>query len=317
MPASVSVRNAARGLLAACLLSLLCVVPASADDRPRHPDWNRRDGVAQGTVTHHQLKRSSVYPRTVRHYSVYKPAGMVNGSLKEPAALMIFLDGHAYVKEGGEFNVPAVFDNLIAAGEMPPCVGIFIDPGFLARQLEGRQLPENRGWSPTPGNRANEYDTVSDEYNRFLTKDLLPAAFEEAGIDKSQVSPKPEMHATCGSSSGGICAFKIAWFAPDEYGKVISHIGSFVDIKGGHNFPPMIRKADKKPIRIAIQDGSNDLSNQFGNWWLANQQMASAFEFKEYDYKTYWGEGGHNGQDASRVLPDELKWIWRDWKERG
>ena len=242
---------------------------------------------------------------------------MVDGTLKQPAALMVFFDGHAYVRDGGDFDVPAVFDRLIAAGEMPPTVAVLVDPGFLPRQLQltGGDLPEKRGWEPTPANRSVEYDTVDDAAARFVLTDLLPAAYEAAGIDPSQVSADPAMRAACGSSSGGICAFRLGWFAPDQFGKVISHIGSFTDIRGGHNFPPMIRQEDVRSIRVVLQDGRNDLDNRFGNWWLANQQMAAALAFREYDHKTYWGDGGHNGRDAGKVFPDELRWLWRDWSE--
>ena len=300
------------------MLALLAMtLPAAiAEDTPRHPDSLRRPNVVQGQVSDFLFGHSRVYPNTKRHYSVYKPAAMVNGSLREPAALMVFLDGHAYLSDG-QFATPTVLDNLIAAGDMPPTVGVFLDPGFTRKQLieTGGKLPEPRGWNPTPANRSNEYDKVSDDFAKFLLDELLPQAFAAADIDPNRVSGDPKMRAICGSSSGGIAAFKVAWYRPDAFGKVISHIGSFVDIQGGHAFPPMVRKEDKRDIRVVIQDGSGDLDNRFGNWWLANQQMAAALKFREYDHKTYWGEGGHNGHDASRIFPDELRWLWRDWKD--
>ena len=291
---------------------------ATADESERHPDWQRREGIPRGEVTEHTHTTpgdAPIYPGTKRYFSVYKPAAMVDGTLETPAALMVFLDGHAYVREGSEFNTPAVLDNLIAAGDIPPMVAVFIDPGFYERQLEDGKLPEKRGWNPRPGNRSVEYDTVSDEYGRWLHETLLPAAYEAAGIDPPAVSINPLRRGLCGSSSGGICAFKVAWFNPSQFAIVISHIGSFTDIRGGHNFPPMVRKEDKRPLRVVLQDGTGDLDNQFGNWWLANQQMAAALAFREYDHKTYWGEGGHNQTDGGRIFPDEMKWLWRDWRK--
>ena len=284
--------------------------------------------VPAGTVTEGTFAESAVFPGTARRYSLYVPAQYGPAT---PAALMVFQDGHAYVKRGGDFDVPATFDRLIHAGEMPPTVAVLIDPGFSARQMERTfpdGLPEGRGWQVKadgkpvkPGNRSVEYDTVTDAYARFLTGELLPVA-----LDGLNVSDDPARRGICGSSSGGIAAFSVAWFTagePGGFGKVISHIGSFTGIRGGlgggvpggHEYPVMIRKADPKPIRVALQDGSGDLSNQHGDWWLANRQMASALKFKGYDHKTWWGEGGHNGKDAGKAFADELRWLWRDWRE--
>ena len=238
---------------------------------------------------------------------------------------MVFQDGHAYVNDEkwADFRTPTVFDNLIHKGEMPPTIGVFVDPGIFDRQLEDGEMPAKRGWNnPRPGNRANEYDVLSDAYVNFLLTEILPdvekqlaASRKERGGKPITISTDPKMRAICGSSSGGICAFTVAWERPDEFGKVISHIGSFTNIRGGHVYPALVRaEKEPRPIRVALQDGSGDLNNDYGNWWLANQQMASSMEYRKWDVKTWWGEGGHNGQDAGRVFPDELKWLWRDWK---
>src|SRR5215813_7580413 len=82
-----------------------------------------------------------------------------------------------------------------------------------------------------------------------------------------------------GISSGGICAFTAAWERPDLFSKVLSHVGSFTNIRGGDVYPGMIRKTERKPIRVFLQDGSNDLDNEHGSWPLANQQMAAALKY--------------------------------------
>ncbi|MEP0062129.1 alpha/beta hydrolase, partial [Rhodopirellula bahusiensis] len=129
------------------------------------------------------------------------------------------------------------------------------------------------------------------------------------------ITDTPELRAICGNSSGGICAFSVAWFRPDSFRKVMSHIGSFVNIRGGDHYPAMLRKTDPKPIRVFLQDGSGDLDNRHGNWPLANQQMAAALAFQKYDYKFVYGEGGHNGKHGGSIFPDSLRWLWRGWKE--
>ena len=85
-----------------------------------------------------------------------------------------------------------------------------------------------------------------------------------------------------------------------------------MNIRGGHHYAAMIRKTDRKPIRIFLQDGSEDLDNTHGNWPLANQQMAKSLAFKDYDYKFVYGAGGHNGIHGGAILPDSLRWVWRE-----
>lgn len=298
-----------------CLLLSLVVItgvmlapPALADlpeivPGPYHhgSDSSAIAGVPQGKVTEHELLDSSVYPGTKRRYSVYVPA-QYDGS--QPAALMVFQDGHAYVGPDGDFRATTVFDNLIHRGEMPITIGVFVDPGTKG------ELSEKRGWNPRPTNRSIEYDTVSDDYARFLLEDLLPEATQ--GL---RVSENPELRAICGMSSGGICAFSVAWFRPDSFRKVVSHIGSFVDIRGGHVYPAMVRKTENKPLRIFLQEGANDLDNQHGNWPLANLQMANSLAFKKYDYTFVYGDGEHNGRHGGAIFPGTLRWLWRGWSD--
>ena len=284
------------------LLALTLAAPALAGDEQYQlgPDSQRQEDVPRGGVTRHTLRNSEVYPETIRDYYVYIPA-QYDGS--EPAALMVFQDGHTYVDPEGQFRVPIVFDNLIAAGDMPPTIGVFINPGHKITDGERPDSP----WENS--NRSIEYDTLSDRYAEFLLADVLPRVEKQHDV---QLSDDPERRAICGISSGGICAWTVVWQRPDQFRKVLSHVGSFVDIRGGHNYPPMIRKHDKKPIRVFLQDGSNDLSNRHGSWPLANKQMDAALDYKDYDHKFVFGEGGHNGKHGGAILPDSLRWLWRE-----
>jgi enterochelin esterase-like enzyme len=265
------------------------------------PDSQRKEGVPEGKVTDHEW-RSKVFPDTVRRYSVYVPA-QYDGS--QPAAVMVFQDGHTYVDPTGQFRATIVMDNLIHAGEMPITIGIFIDPGH-----KKKELPEKRGWQPAPENRSFEYDTLSDQYARFILEEMLPE------VAKSyKLTDNPELRGICGISSGGICAFTVAWERPDAFRKVLSHVGSFTNIRGGHNYEALIRKQPVRPIRVFLQDGSGDLDNEHGNWPLANQQMAASLNYKKYDHQFVYGEGGHNGIHGGAILPESLRWLWRDWKD--
>jgi enterochelin esterase family protein len=233
----------------------------------------------------------------VRDYWVYVPAQYDE---KKPAAVMVFQDGGSYQDKKGSFRVPIVFDNLIHKKEMPVTIGIFINPGKAPATEAGKKDRDNRSF---------EYDTLSDQYARFLEKEILPEVGKKYNLTKD-----PDQRAICGISSGGICAFTVAWERPDLFRKVLSHVGSFTNIRGGDVYPGKIRKTEHKPIRVFLQDGSGDLDNQHGNWPLANQQMALALKYAKYDYQFVYGDGGHNGKHGGAILPESLKWLWRDSK---
>jgi enterochelin esterase family protein len=270
-----------------CPLSL-----AAAGEEKIGPDSMEQPGVPKGMVTKHVWK-SKIFPGTVRDWWIYVPAAY---DPKTPACVMIFQDGGAYVNPKGEFRVPTVFDNLIHKKEMPVTIGVFINPGAIPGQ-DGKKGVSNRSF---------EYDTLSDQYARFLAEEILPEVAKDHNLRKDAAS-----RAICGISSGGICAFTVAWERPDLFSKVLSHVGSFTNIRGGDRYPGIIRKAKVRPIRAFLQDGSKDLDNEHGNWPLANQQMASALRFKGYDYRFVYGEGGHNGRHGGAILPDSLRWLWR------
>ncbi len=254
------------------------------------------DNISKGKVTKYSWQ-SKIYENTIRDYYVYVPH-QYDASVA--AALMVFQDGHTYVKEDGDFRVPTVFDNLIAQEKMPITIGLFVNPGHDM----DKPLPESP-WRSS--NRSVEYDDLSDTYVRMLLEELIPELSKQYNI-----SQDPKMHAICGISSGGICAFTAAWERSDYFQKVLSHIGSFTNIRGGHRYPALIRQHDTKTIKVFLQDGENDLDNRFGNWWLANQQMAAALEFKDYEFSVSWDAGAHNGKEGGKVLPEALTWLWSD-----
>ncbi len=266
----------------------------SADDYSLGPDSQRQEGVPRGKVTKHSWE-SKVFPGTVRDYWVYVPA-QYDGS--KPACVMVFQDGGNYARDDGQFRVPIVFDNLIHKREMPITVGIFINPGVIPAKEQGQGERRNRSF---------EYDTLSDQYARFLLEEILP----EVG-KQHKLTDNPEERAIGGISSGGICAFTVAWERPQAFRKVLSHVGSFTNIRGGHVYHAQIRKTPAKPLRIFLQDGSGDLDNEHGNWPLANQEMAAALKFAKYEYRFEYGDGAHNGKHGGALLPESLRWLWRD-----
>ena len=270
----------------------LAVAREATDDPVQGPDSAIQAGVPQGSVTEFHHVSSSVYPGVARDYWVYVPAQY---DAAKPAALMVFQDGASYLRE--EVNVPVVFDNLIARGEMPVTIAVLVMPGD-----RGPGQPINGG----DNNRSFEYDSLGDQYVRYLLEELLPIVGSDYAI-----SADPALRAICGMSSGGICAFTAAWERPDSFSKVLSHCGSFANIRGGHNYPSMIRRAEKKPIRAFLTTGKGDLNNVFGHWPIANEDMAAALAFKGYDFRLEVGQGGHTLKHGGAILPQSLRWLWR------
>ena len=261
------------------------------------PDSLPQEGVPKGElIKMPPFTNSAVYPGTVRDWWVYVPKQY---DASKPACLMVFQDGASYSSPTGQYRVPVVFDNLIAKKEMPVTIGVFIGHGNIPASGSDRRARNNRSF---------EYDSLGDLYARFLLEDLLPQV-----TNRYNITAEPEGRAIGGASSGGICAWTVAWERPDQFRKVLSHIGSFTNIRGGHNYPALIRKTEKKPIRIFLQDGRNDLDNVHGHWPLANQQMAAALKFMNYDHQFVFGEGTHSGKHGGAILPESLRWLWCDY----
>ena len=290
-----------KNLLLTALAACLPMTLSAVDDYQPGPDSMPKEGVPRGKVTQHSHS-SKIFPGTVRDYWVYVPV-QCDGST--PAAVLVCQDGGGFVRENGAFRAPTVLDNLIHAGDIPITVGIFINPGVVP-PAEGKPNAQPRR------NRSFEYDTLSDQYARFLIEEILPKVSREHDL---RLTENPDGRAICGNSSGGICAFTVAWERPDAFTKVISHIGSFTNIRGGHVYPALIRKTEpKKPLRVFLQEGKNDLDNLHGNWPLANRQMAAALKFAGYDFNFVMGDGKHSGKHGGAIFPDTLRWTWRGWK---
>jgi enterochelin esterase family protein len=262
-------------------------------------DSQVQEGVPQGTVQKFE-HISKVFAGTRRNGWLYLPAEAEKAG---PLCVMIFQDGEWYQQKNGDYRVPVVLDNLMHQKKIPPMAAVFINPGVF----------EDKGGDGKPrSNRSFEYDTLSPQYAEFLEKEILPLAAEKAAESKAKLRTDSAGRGICGISSGGICAFTAAWQRPDLFSKVLSHVGSFTNIRGGDVYPGLIRKTAKKPIRVFLQAGANDLDNQHGHWPLANQQMAAALRFAKYDYRFEMGVGGHNGKHGGAILPESLVWLWRE-----
>ena len=277
-------------------------------------------GVPKGQLIGPRAFHSKIIAGTVRRYWIYVPPQYKAG---QPANVLVFQDGQRAINPEGVLRVPQVLENLIHKGDIPVTIGIFITPGNRSETY-----PEDLGTS-NPNNRAQEYDAMSDAYTRFIVDEMLPEVGKSYAL-----TTDPAGRAIGGASSGAICAFTVAWHRPDQFRNVISFIGSYTSIgyrpaidgqpmvPGGDLYPTLIRKTPIKPIKIFLQDGSADLDNVHGNWFLANQQVLAALEFANrtadakkdsgprYQVKHEWGDGAHSDAHGGAILPDVLRWLW-------
>lgn len=250
-----------------------------------------QDAPPAGKLSQHTFAQSKIFPGTTRTYWLYIPA-QYDGA--KPACLYVNQDGVQY-------NAPQVFDKLIAAGEMPVTIGLFVQHG---------RVP-----APSPDaldrfNRSFEYDGLGDGYVRFLLDELLPHIARE---HKLNLSSSGNDRAIGGASSGAICAFTAAWERPDAFSRVFSSVGTYVGLRGGDEYPTLIRKFEPKPIRVFLQDGSNDLNIYAGDWWMANQAMQRALTFAGYEVNHVWADGGHDVKHATEIFADAMRWLWKDY----
>lgn len=272
----------------------------AADAFKASPDHEVQPGVPQGTVKAMGTWKSKIFPDTSRDWFIYVPAQYKPDGT---AALMVFQDGQGYINLKGNWRVPTVFDNLIARGEMPVTIAVLVNPGHDPSRGQAK--------SPTSGsNRGFEYNSLGDRYTRFLLEEILPE------VEKMYPHSKdPELRAIAGSSSGAIAAFTVAWERPDQFRKVFSTVGSFVNLRGGNDYPALIRKTERKPIRVFLQDSTADNDNPFGHWPTANQLMHASLKYMGYDVRFDFVEGyGHNSNHGGTIFPDAMRWLWRNEK---
>jgi len=280
-----------------CLLVQIFVVGQPAENYPVDPASVEQPGVPRGEILKFVFDQSKIFPGTWREYWIYIPAQY---KPDKPACVYINQDGI-------QWKAPTVFDNLIYKNEMPVTIGVFVTPGKVLADSGSNAL--NRF------NRSFEYDGLGDAYARFILAEILPEVEKKKASDGRDIrlSKKGNDRAIGGSSSGAVCAFTAAWEHPQEFSRVFSAIGTYTGLRGADRYPILVRKYEPKPIRIFLQDGSDDLNIYAGDWWKANESMERALAFSGYEVTHVWGEGGHNNNQGTAIFPQAMRWLWKDW----
>lgn len=272
------------------------------------PDSLSQEGVPKGVMKGPFTLPSEAYPGTQHTYWVYVPAQYDPAA---PANLMIFNDGQAFMAPEADLRVPNVIDNLTYRREIPVMITVFINPGRRPDQPE----PNLKNWGDRDTNRPAEYNSLDDKYARVIVDELLPALTKDFNISKD-----PERRGIGGASSGAIAAFTVAWQRPDHFRKVLSLIGTFTNLRGGHEYANIVQKSERKPLRIFLQDGRNDNRGQrrdgaydeTRDWFKQNVRLKDVLQAKGYDLNYQWGIGKHSQKHGGAVLPEMMRWLWRD-----
>jgi len=256
--------------------------------------------VPKGEVLKFTLENSKIFPGQMHEYSVYIPKEY---DPAKPACVYINQDGE-------QSNAHVVFDNLIYSKEMPVTIGVFVSPGRMVSADPKTALDRY--------DRSFEYDGLGNAYARFLLEELLPAVEKQKATNGRAIhlSKNGNDRAIGGQSSGAIAAFTAAWEMPNEFSKVLSGIGTYVGLRGGDRYSSLIRKYETKPIKVFLQDGSNDQNAYGGDWWFANQMMERSLIFAGNPVLHAWGEGAHNGKQSAAVFPEAMRWLWKDYPAR-
>ena len=283
-------------------LALMLTVAAGAQElrhNAQYPDDPAFKPVAdslKGVILSGEFNNSKIYPETRREWKVYVPV-QYNGVT--PACLLVGLDGIL-------FNATTVLDNLIASGEMPVTIGVFVQPG-VSYDADGNVLRYNR---------SNEFDRTDGTFARFLEEEILPFVEQLVTPDGRPVrlSHNPDDRAITGASSSGIAACSAAWNRPDLFHRVYSSVGTYVAMRGGNDYAALVRKYEPKPLRIFLQDGMKDAWNPlFGEWWEQNLLLESALDFAGYEEIAHWDRGGHSIWHGTKMFPDAMRWLWKGW----
>jgi iron(III)-enterobactin esterase len=263
-----------------------------------------RDGVPQGKIVAFTMDsaESKIYPGISgpfqRAVSVYIPSQYVPGTA---APFIVSCDAYGLARK----QLPTILDNMITDRRLPAMVAVMIANGG--------------------SERSYEYDTVSGKYAEFVETEVLPRVEKEANV---RLTKDPEGRMTYGGSSGGVCAFTMAWFHPELYHRVLSYSGTFVNLRNGPDAPHgaweynenLIPNTAMKPLRVWLHVSQNDngatsAASGMRNWVIANLRMAEVLKAKNYHYQLVYAKGaGHtDGKVIAQTLPQALEYVWRGY----
>jgi iron(III)-enterobactin esterase len=301
------------------------------------PEMSVQAGVPQGTVYEFTMRSadSKIYPgiaRDTNTFGVPDPA--------DPAKLVVTTSHPApytrrvavyvpkqYVSgtsapfivgaDGPDRALFTALDNLIAEHRVPVMIAISISNG---------------GGDAQGSERGLEYDTMSGRYAEFVEKEVLPLVESKYDV---KLTKDPNGRATMGGSSGGSCAFIMAWYHPELYHRVLTYSGTYVNQQWPYNAEAphgawefhehLIPSNPAKPLRVWMEVGDRDLFNpndmrdNMHDWVVANENMAKVLAAKGYHYQFVFARNaGHTDRSVKQqTLPEALEYLWKGYPIAG
>lgn len=238
-----------------------------------------------GIIHEGEFTSAVYYPGTVFPYAVHIPACCTG---RQDNALMVTHDGLNAEKA-------LAAEQLAEAGEAPPCITVGVKPGRIGE----RNL------------RMNVYDMFTDRYPNFIVDELIPHLTAAYGL---RISPSPDMHLTCGGSSGGISAWNMAWQRNDYFRRVYMSSPSFLAMGNGDEILALIRKCEPKPIRVFTEFSEHEPDDYFGSSFCAADAAERALRFAGYAMASrfYPGEGHCSRHRSVESSLEQLRFLWAE-----
>lgn len=218
----------------------------------------------------------------------------------EPLALYLFLEANQTV-------ILPLMEQLMREELIPWGVLLLVEPGAL--EPPAGSVPE----AAQRRMRAEQFDQFGREYADYLVAELIPSATAALNVE---LDPSPDRHFITGGSSGGLCAWNVAWFRNDMFRRVFLSSPTFAAMRGGEEVMVLCRKMESRPIRIYMTVGTDEPDYYFGNSFYAACNAAKAFDFAGYDYRfeVFSGEGHCARREDPALLRRVMSFLWANWQ---
>lgn len=219
-----------------------------------------------------------------REVAIYTPSGFDPQS--PDTVVLVMLDGVEYRQL---VSLPTILDNLIADGQLPQVVVLFVDS--IDSTIRSHEL------------------TANPDFGQAIATELLPWAEQKLGL-----KTVPERTVIAGSSYGGLSASATSLAHPDRFGAAIAMSGSFWWSPPGtpaadpRHIAAQVLKEERQPVRFFLSAGLFEYgrSDRTAGILETSRQLRDLLQAKGYEvaYREY--AAGHDYFAWQGVIGDGL-----------